>query len=75
MEGVHALAPGLDCNVLFHPLYDHYQPATEKSAARNNLNLPQDAKVALFFGLIRPYKGLDILLKAINEVDPTLTYL
>ncbi len=68
-DGVHALAPGLDCNVLFHPLYDHYQAATEKSAARKNLNLPQDAKVALFFGLIRPYKGLDILLKAINDVD------
>ena len=68
-QGVQTLAPGLESNVLFHPLYDHYLPASEKTIARKNFNLPEDAKVALFFGLIRPYKGLDVLLKAMKDVD------
>ena len=36
----------------------------EKSQAREILNLPLDATVFLFFGTIREYKGLDVLLKA-----------
>jgi glycosyltransferase involved in cell wall biosynthesis len=35
-----------------------------RASARQELGLPDDAEVALFFGYIREYKGLDVLLEA-----------
>jgi len=52
---------------LFHPLYENYPPAIEKNKARKILNIPNGEKILLFFGLIRKYKGLDILLDALND--------
>ena len=34
----------------------------------NALALPQDAQIVLFFGMIRPYKGLDLLIRAMPAV-------
>jgi glycosyltransferase involved in cell wall biosynthesis len=39
-----------------------------KASARNSLNLPNDETILLFFGIIRPYKGLSILLKAMGRL-------
>lgn len=39
-----------------------------KQLARERLDLPSDKKILLFFGNIREYKGLDILLKAFVKV-------
>ena len=50
-----------------HPIYDIYGAPVEKKAARRQLGLPEHAPVVLFFGLIRPYKGLDILLEALAQ--------
>lgn len=36
--------------------------------ARKKLSLPADRKILLFFGSIRPNKGLDVLLKSMQEV-------
>lgn len=47
-----------------HPVYDTYGEAISKPEARKILNLPPDAPVVLFFGFIRAYKGLDLLLEA-----------
>lgn len=49
-----------------HPIYDHFSNSTNKSDARNKLGIPPEKKVLLFFGFIRDYKGLDILLKAMK---------
>ncbi len=54
-----------------HPLYDHYGEKIEKSAARAKLDIPKDKKVILFFGLIRDYKGLDLLIESMAELDDT----
>ena len=48
-----------------HPVYDSYGPPVEKSAARLELGIPHEAPVVLFFGFIRAYKGLDLLLEAL----------
>lgn len=56
--------------VVQHPLYDTFGNKVEKKLAREHLRLNQDDKLILFFGFIRKYKGLDLLLKAIN--DPTI---
>lgn len=53
---------------LLHPLYTSFGEKLDKTEARKALNLPQDKKLVLFFGLIRNYKGLDMLLDAFNEL-------
>lgn len=47
----------------FLPLFS-VSPAVAPEAARSELGLPSTAPVALFFGFVRPYKGLDGLLAA-----------
>ena len=47
-----------------HPLYDNFGQAVPKDEARAFLNLPQDKTILLFFGFIRDYKGLDLLMRA-----------
>lgn len=52
---------------VYHPLYENYPPLIDKAQARKHLNIKEDEKVLLFFGLIRPYKGLDLLLQALLD--------
>ena len=52
-----------------HPLYDHYGPIEPKAKAAAALNLDPDTDYYLFFGLIRDYKGLDLLLQAMACED------
>lgn len=49
-----------------HPVYQQF-PSTglSKSELRQQLNLPVDLPLALFFGFVRPYKGLGILIDAL----------
>lgn len=54
---------------VLHPLYDNFGEAVEKSEARRHLGLPQDGRIALFFGFIRKYKGLDLLLEAMSREE------
>ena len=50
-----------------HPLYDNFGDVISKEEARNFLELNQVDKIILFFGFIRQYKGLDLLLKAMAD--------
>lgn len=50
-----------------HPLYDNFGHDLPKNEARALLGLKQDQKVLLFFGLIRNYKGLDLLIRAFAD--------
>jgi glycosyltransferase involved in cell wall biosynthesis len=47
-----------------HPIFAHFGNPISKSAARNILGIQEDEKVILFFGFIRQYKGLDLLINA-----------
>ncbi|OGU61634.1 MAG: hypothetical protein A2X64_04920 [Ignavibacteria bacterium GWF2_33_9] len=49
-----------------HPLYDHFGEKISAEGAREILNIPKDKKVLLFFGFIRDYKGLDILINSLK---------
>ncbi|MDR0687185.1 MAG: glycosyltransferase [Prevotellaceae bacterium] len=51
-----------------HPLYDHFGQAVPKAEAREKLGLHPDKKTLLFFGLIRGYKGLDLLIEAFGKL-------
>ena len=46
-----------------HPIFDIYGDAVEKLDACKKLNLDASFKYILFFGLVRKYKGLDLLLE------------
>ena len=50
-----------------HPLYDNFGSIISKQEARKHLGLPGNEKIILFFGFIRKYKGLDILLEGLAD--------
>jgi len=58
------LKPGSQYRFLPHPVYSNFGEAVNKNDARKHLNI-SDVKIILFFGFIRDYKGLDILLNAL----------
>ena len=51
----------------FHPIYEIDYNIDDRVRFKNNLGLKSDPTI-LFFGLIRPYKGLDILINAVNRL-------
>ena len=53
--------------IVQHPLYDNFGAPLLKEEARKKLGLPDDEKIILFFGFIRHYKGLDLLLEAMAD--------
>ncbi|MBQ3895825.1 MAG: glycosyltransferase family 4 protein [Paludibacteraceae bacterium] len=55
------------CLLSPHPIYDNFGTAVSREEAVGSLGLDPSAKYMLFFGFIRDYKGLDILLKAIAD--------
>lgn len=63
-----ALEPDAKFKVLQHPLYSHFGAKLDKADAIEKLGLKRGMKNILFFGLIRTYKGLDILLKAFGRL-------
>ena len=50
-----------------HPIYEIFGDIVSKQTARNDLKLGNE-KIILNFGLIRDYKGLDILIKAAKTI-------
>ena len=50
-----------------HPIYDIYGSRISKNVAIEELGLSNNDKHLLFFGFIRRYKGLDLILKAISD--------
>lgn len=65
-KDIKELNPNKKVITLQHPLYTNYGEIIAKKQALKNLGLESklDKKIILFFGLIRDYKGLDLLLKA-----------
>ncbi|HWR01359.1 MAG TPA: glycosyltransferase [Chlorobaculum sp.] len=63
-----AFSPGASALTLFHPVYEIQGALPSKPEARGSLGLPVGAKVLLFFGYVREYKGLDRLLEAMALV-------
>jgi glycosyltransferase involved in cell wall biosynthesis len=55
--------------LIAHPLYDNFGDRISKETARKKLAIRMDDKVVLFFGFIRKYKGLDILLEAFKILN------
>lgn len=54
-----------------HPIYNHFGAKLESEKARKNLKINPLKKTLLFFGFIRKYKGLDLLIAAFEQLDST----
>ena len=62
------LKPEVPCKVILHPVYTHFGDPVARNVAEDALGLPHGGRTLLFFGLIRKYKGLDILLRAFDTL-------
>ena len=61
-EKVHVIPHGN-----FHPIAEHFN-AWDRARARASFGLEEEERVILFFGYVRPYKGLDTLIEACRRV-------
>ena len=52
-----------------HPINDQLGDILGKAEARKKLNLDEKGNYVLFFGIIRKYKGLDLLLEAFDHQE------
>ena len=59
-DTVHVVSPGVD-------LYT-FTPGESRSAARDQIDQPQDALVVSFVGRIQPHKGPEVLIRATSEL-------
>ena len=66
-EDLEKIAPGKPVKHLFHPVYSIFGEKQEKKVARAILDLDFESKYLLFFGIVRKYKGLELLLRAMNN--------
>ena len=53
---------------IVHPLYDNFGEKINKQTAKEYLHINKDENIILFFGFIRNYKGLDLLLEAMKII-------
>lgn len=70
LDRLHALGRFSDVRLTQLPVFDMF-PGTHLTApeARQVLGLPATATVLLFFGLVRPYKGLAYAIDALAHLD------
>lgn len=52
-----------------HPVYNHFGEKMDPDQAKAKLELDPSKKTLLFFGIIRDYKGLDLLIEALALLD------
>jgi glycosyltransferase involved in cell wall biosynthesis len=68
VEFIHRLNPNAEIVMRTHPIYDRFPAATNPLPRRGKLEL-------LFFGFIRPYKGLPVLIEALKQLNDPEVYL
>ena len=70
LRDMQSLTPDKPYVLQAHPLYDHFGEKMDQLAAREALGLDPKLRTLLFFGLIRDYKGLDLLIDAMPLLGP-----
>ncbi|MCA9728128.1 MAG: glycosyltransferase [Candidatus Eisenbacteria bacterium] len=67
-DDLERLRPGARSELVPHPVYDLFGERIDKREARRRLGLDPLEPLLLFFGFVRDYKGLDLLLEALPEI-------
>ncbi len=73
MKDLKLIEPHKTAIQVAHPLYDNFGAPVSKEAARKSLGIGNDEAIILFFGFIRKYKGLDVLLEAMSLIRKRYT--
>ena len=69
-EKLKAIIPNARVSYCKHPVYQRFSnQVVSKEDACKELGLPVSRPLLLFFGIIRPYKGLKIMLEALSQTD------
>jgi glycosyltransferase involved in cell wall biosynthesis len=68
IDDLRRFRPDAPARLVHHPLYTHFGEPVPKGEARRRLGWSPTERVLLFFGYIRRYKGLDLLLRAMPEI-------
>ena len=68
-KDIHAIAPKVKTAVIPHPISTHFGDPVSREQACKELGVSPEGRNLLFFGLIREYKGLDILLEAFKLLE------
>ena len=74
MADLKKFQPGKQARFVPHPLYDNFGEPIDKIAARRALGIDEKDPLILFFGFIRKYKGLDLLLTAMRILKEDATF-
>jgi glycosyltransferase involved in cell wall biosynthesis len=64
-----SLKPNAKYLKLLHPWYDHFGEKINENEAKNYLKVHLNKKTILFFGLVRDYKGLDLLIDSFSMLN------
>ena len=67
--------PKAICKVIGHPKYEQFGVLKDRQSQRNKLGIDKSEKVLLFFGLVRDYKGLDLLIDSFDFLDDSYVLL
>jgi len=75
-KNLESIIPHPEVRQTYHPIYDIFKEKStliDKNEAKQSLGFTKDNKILLFFGFVRPYKGLKYLLEAMPDlmkIDP-----
>jgi len=72
LEELEGFVKGKEMRFIPHPIYDIFGEKVDKKTASLRLKLDPDLSYLLFFGMIRKYKGLDLLLDAMPAINQAL---
>ncbi len=75
MTDLKLFAPTKPTQLVAHPLYDNFGEKVSKEEARLKLGIKNEELILLFFGFIRKYKGLDLLLNAMKIIKNSNFYI
>lgn len=67
-QEIHEVDSNTNVQRLYHPIYERELSSDSKDVLRKRWSVQKDSIVLLFFGLIRDYKGIDVLFEALNQI-------
>jgi glycosyltransferase involved in cell wall biosynthesis len=68
LDDLRRFRPEAPAELVHHPLYTHFGEPVPRGEARRRLGWKEEGRVLVFFGFIRKYKGLDLLLRAMPRI-------
>jgi D-inositol-3-phosphate glycosyltransferase len=68
LTDLHLYRRNMPARLTPHPLFDNFGSAVPRVEAMLKLGLEPDFRYLLFFGFIRAYKGLDLLIEAFADI-------